>query len=263
MQPDIAYPSFRLDMPFHDYLAVDAVSKSALKRLITHSPAHSRLPVEPSAAIDLGSAIDTMVFEPHLFAEQFFLAAETVRRGTKAWAALEEQANGRTILLPAQADAIHAMHNALLAHDAAREIMSGAQFQASLFWRYGEHQHPAKARLDILNTEIGCIADLKTTKDVSANPFYNRVRDNLYHVQQAHYINGVREVYGIDLPFVFIAVETEPPYGVMTWELPFELARRGQQLLDYGLERYDQCRISGEWPCYPQTIQKLQRINYG
>jgi exodeoxyribonuclease VIII len=107
-------------------------------------------------------------------------------------------------------------------------------------------------------TERGVIVDLKTTRDASPDGFAKSVAQYRYHVQAAFYSDGYRAAFG-EAPrgFVFIAVETEPPYLVAVYVASETMAQRGRIEYQTDLDTFRRCQDADTWPGYsdaPLTI---------
>lgn len=58
--------------------------------------------------------------------------------------------------------------------------------------------------------------------------------------------------------FIFVAVETEPPYGIACYEMAAEDLRVGQVRYRQALRTYQECLASNTWPSYPEQIRTLE-----
>ena len=114
---------------------------------------------------------------------------------------------------------------AVRSHPAAAAVLDEADSEVSIFWQCDRFGIQRKARLD--TTRGGVIADLKTCRDASPQPFARDVASLLYHVQAANYVDGYRTGFGRDPEsYLFIAVESEPPHGVADQSANRELTSR-------------------------------------
>lgn len=246
------------EIPFAEYLAMDAVSQSTLKRLLSQSPAHCRIPVEETPEMAFGTAFHTLLLEPERFDSEYFLLPDNIRRGTKVWEIAEKESAGRAMLKPDDADRLSAMRDAVLNHRAASALLSDGRPEVSCFWTDADTGLQCKGRFDWLSP-LGCIVDIKTTTDASPEAFQRRVANSLYHLQAAMYQEGYAANHGGQaIDFVFIAVEKTPPYGVACYELPAEFIAAGSELLRQGLESYASCKAKDEWPGYSPHIELLE-----
>lgn len=190
------------------------------------------------------------------------------------WSDVREQweaANGhRTVLTPDEWDMVHRMRDAVMAHPAAAALLSAGKAEQSVFWRddataefdpqTGEVREGllCKCRPDWLRPD-NIIVDLKRAIDASPEGFQRRAYYQYrYHVQAAHYSNGVEAATGRPVPaFVFIACEPEPPYAVGVYQVSAELMAEGRQAAETDLATLAACQRIGKWPGYPQQIVEI------
>ncbi len=79
-----------------------------------------------------------------------------------------------------------------------------------------------------------------------------------YGVQAAWYSHGVEQSTGIrPEAFIFIAVETEAPYGVGVYAADAELIDHGWRLCQRDLQKIADCREADRWPSYSDAIETL------
>ncbi|NDF27696.1 MAG: M28 family peptidase, partial [Nitrosopumilaceae archaeon] len=85
-----------------------------------------------------------------------------------------------------------------------------------------------KIRCDLITMNGKYILDLKTTVDSSKEKFTKTFMSLGYWMQAAHYVATAR-LAGINVErFIFIAVETKPPYSVALYELTKKTTVRAQ-----------------------------------
>jgi hypothetical protein len=146
------------------------------------------------------------------------------------------------------------MRHALMKHSEARELIEGAIYEQSYFWKDEHSGLMVKARPDILHRNM--IVDLKTCSDPSPRGFSNAMAYGGYHIQGAIIRDGVRELEGRDIPNVInIAIEPEYPYSVAVYPIHEEALEIGHQKYKQTLLDMKQCFDSKVWPDYEiQTI---------
>ena len=103
------------------------------------------------------------------------------------------------------------------------------------------------------------VVDLKTTTDARPGAFSQSVARLGYHVQAAHYLDGVNAVRGDGAAeqFVFLAVEKDPPYGVLVGALDAEDIERGRDACRRGINRVAWCLENDKWPGYSSRVHRL------
>jgi exodeoxyribonuclease VIII len=248
------------DLSSGEYHAHPARSKSYLWRLYSGTPAHAELGVvESKPAMDLGTAVHLAALEPHLFGERIIRGPDD-RRGNKWKDALEEgAAYGKLVLTSGDYD------KALRMGDAARRIPVVRQLsespilaEPSAFWTDGETGIECRCRPDVYSPAFELMGDLKTTSDASA-AFWARNAANLgYHAQEAWYSDGWQEAGGGNVEgFIFVCIETEFPHLSAVYELAPRAVEEGKAAMRKALLTYKECRESGLFPGYPETVQEL------
>jgi len=98
-----------------------------------------------------------------------------------------------------------------------------------------------KAMLDRLvmrDDKPAIIIDWKTTQDATAAGFARSIARYGYAQQAAWYIDMVQAVYGVRVPFLFVAVESSAPYSVGLYTLPADQIDAARQLNERTLKAY-------------------------
>lgn len=245
------------------YHAIDAMSASGAKKIL-RSPAHYAMskahPMEPTPAMIFGTLCHTAVLESHKLTEISACKPEGIdRRATQGkadWAAFEAKSAGKLIADTETFARVWAVADAVEGHPAARALLQDAQREVSVLWRSGEDAIPCKSRFDAVKP--GLVIDLKTCQDASPGAFAKSVANFQYHLQAAAYCEAYESAYGAaPEAFVFIAVESEAPHGVAVYVLDDEALSSGRRLWAEALMRYRDCKASGLWPAYAETIETL------
>jgi exodeoxyribonuclease VIII len=251
--------TIRHDLTNAEYHASPAISKSGLD-LIRRAPylyAYRREnPQEQTPAMRLGSLTHTVVLEPEVFAHSVIARPEGIDRRTSAgkadWAAFELEAEGREIITNEEGAKLAAIRDAVRSHPAAAKALAGSPvIEQSIFW--DADGIACRCRPDCV-TEKGVIVDLKTTRDASPDGFAKSVAQYRYHVQAAFYSDGYRAAFG-ESPrgFVFIAVETEPPYLVAVYVASETMTSRGRIEYQADLDTFRECLATDTWPGYSSS----------
>jgi exodeoxyribonuclease VIII len=244
-------------LAFENYLARDAVSKTQLWTLHTRSPAHARVEKEQSNAMAMGVAVHCAVLEPDCFRERFVRGPDD-RRGNKWKEAIEE--HGARLLTAGDYDDALAIRDALMHEPVIRQITGAAETlrEASAFASCPETGLAVRCRPDAWQMQLGLMADLKTTTDARPEQFARRVEQFGYHAQEAHYTDTWTAAGGGDISaFVFIAVETKPPYAYALYELEPSAVVEGRLRLQQAKATWAECARTGVWPGYAREIQPL------
>lgn len=253
-------PPCAVAMPERDYHARPELNASRLKLFrkaacLAKAPPHR----EPTPSMVLGSAVHCLVLEGEdEFVKRFPVAPECNRRtkaGKAAWEAfLAAQASlgpGITAITAAQQGTVCRMAEQVCLHGEARDLLDCARIrEVSLFGRLDGVM--CKARLDAVSS-TGLVLDLKTCADASPLGFRHSCRTYCYWLQAVHYLRLANLVWVLDHEFVFIAVETAPPYLVAVTRLgPRTMEHAMQEHADL-LSRYAECQATDVWPGIDST----------
>lgn len=263
-------PGVYRGIPAETYHALDAISSTFLKRIITASPAHAREDqlegIEPTDDMNIGSGGHCCLFTPTEFDEQF-VCSEVCSKAKADGRPCENGGKilsdgrwycgvhgkglvndaGKTILTPDHMARVTGVCSAVRSDAKAAAILEEAtEFELSLLWIDAETGLLCKARLDILCGKTGIIPDLKVCRGIRFfnDDFFNRA----YHVQMAHYMEGAL-ANGIpaDLSAI-IAVESARPHCVATPELPPQTLRDGLDDWHLAMETAKRCLDADSWP---------------
>ena len=263
-----------------EYHALDYVSKSHLD-LVDKSPFHywdryinpDRVIPEPTKQMIIGSAFHSLVLEPDVFETEFIVEAvdapkrptATQRNAKKPsnqtldaiafWESFGNKAKGKTILSLEDIERLTIMKQRIVEHPAASTILnlSGVAEQ-SYQWKDEKTGELCKSRPDFHTDDGTLIVDLKTTSDASELGFQKSVHNFRYHVQAGFYLRSIKEAQ----QFVFIAVETKPPYLVAVYNASTDMINAGNRVADKNLETLANCRKSGKWIGYSEEITTLE-----
>jgi hypothetical protein len=155
-------------MPAEAYHAIDALGSTDIKRLL-RSPAHYQpgraRSAEPTDAMVIGTAIHLAVLEPERFALEVVQRPTFDRRttiGKAAFAAWTAEHAGRLALDAEDFDTVRRSADSVLAHPAARALLSEGAPEVSLRW-----DDPALAIAWPLEA-LGGVAPSLSAKDAQA-----------------------------------------------------------------------------------------------
>jgi len=248
-------PGLYPDMSRDDYDKVDAAHYSILKHfhLSAKEARHQELNrPEPTAAMDLGNALHTAVWEPDLLNDRYAAAPEVDRRtkvGKATWAAFQVEHPDHIILRAQEWESVVAMRDAVRAWPTARKLIeSPGVNEASLFWM--QEDFFCKARLDRYCKDDGwpCIVDIKTTSRISVHGFSTQCYELGYHIQMGFYYSGLDALASAQRRYKVIVVENSAPWDVRVCEPSLRMVELGKKLSNAYLLQYKDCVASGSWP---------------
>ena len=248
-----------LGLSNEEYHSGPGISKSQLDD-IAESPAtyiwRKSAPVdeEKLKALDMGTALHCLLLEPEEFKDRFIIAPEFNRR-TNAGKDEEKEflANcaelGKTIMAAEEGRKLQLMRESVFAHPDARWLLEqDGLCEGSLYWTDRETGELCRCRPDRMLTGHPILADVKKVDDMSR--LRRHVEEFRYHVQDAMYSDGYREIYGEIPDFIFIAVSSSIEcgrYPVRVRPLEQEWKEEGKDLYRRDLRKFHECRVNNDW----------------
>jgi len=232
---------------FAEYVARKGINATLLKQVRT-SLLHYKWALEndrpDTPAMMLGRAVHTCVFEPDKFPLEYAVY-KGARRAGKDWDAFEAANAGRTILKVNEYDHCLAIRDAVRSHPLVKPYLREGKAEMSLTWKDEDFGFECKGRLDWA-TFVLC--DLKTARDVAVHRFASNSYGLGYHLQGAFYVDGYEAVTGERLPFVILAVESNPPHDVAVYRLDDDLVEAGRAEYKGALNLIRIAMKTGVWP---------------
>lgn len=247
-------PGVYNDIDFKDYVRIDALNHSKLKKFMDNSPAHYKYMVdndivEESDALSEGRIYHTAVLEPEKYEKNFIHTPKnwkdykpifTEAQIKKLEKDPERIFDGRTKESKIINEAFNAkfeelkednpklevvdylihwkaqqIRNNLLSNKVTKKIINESMKEVTLVWIDEETQVKCKARLDCDNEDKGYFADLKKTRDAHPYRFAYDFRKHNYYSQFAFYASGCKALKHKELKAVMVmAVEDFEPFYV-------------------------------------------------
>lgn len=235
-------PGVYHDIPFQEYLAWDAFSKSQVPSML-RSPKHwQRFMASPpkTDALRQGSVTDCLVFEPHLFDSQYWVKpAEYVndKGESKKWsgnanvckdATAKAAAAGKVAITRQEKQLALLWKRAVMNHRTAKQFLNHGTPQVSCVWVDPDTGVTCKCRFDWLSSPI---VDLKTTVDASLDGFPREANKYFYYVQGAMYSDAWFILKDERKAFMIVAVEKSAPFCVGVYHF-------GNKSLTVGRKQY-------------------------
>lgn len=266
------------DMPFDEYLAVDALSSTGM-RLMARSPWHYKnaLPVTPTRPMLRGSLAHCAVLEPDALASRYIIVPEDApRRPTQAqwgaknpsapslaamdwWRDFEAKAKQLQVVTFDEYSITQQQLAALKAEPYLRDLFARGFAECSVFWIDKATGVYCKARPDFVqpvDARSVRLAELKTAADESPDGFSRSVTSLGYHRARAHYIDGFQQATGLKVvEYVFAVVTNAPPVLAVPYWLDDEDARQGEDECAELRERFAYCMSENRWPAYGEGPQ--------
>jgi exodeoxyribonuclease VIII len=273
-------PGWYRDVSNTDYHRGSGTSSTTIKKYIDSNQEvidYERQHPKPSSdAMEKGSALHVLVLEPEKASDEIAVMPSlnlrtNASKEAKAIFLLENE--GKIILKPEDYDKAAAMADRVKSHPFASALLDGSINESSVYWWYNcmdpddqeEYKIFLKVRPDALSPAHNAIIDLKSTADASYSGFAKTIVNFGYHLSAAMYAEGVNQCKPLLKEtgciaynhFVFIAVESEPPYSVAVYELPATAMDHGRTLYRQALYRLHKFR-QADWKGYPLEIREIE-----
>jgi exodeoxyribonuclease VIII len=244
----------------NDYHSSPGISSSQLKPALKsmelyHESYLGNVPFKETEAMRLGTAVHKLTLEALDFPNEIAVSKKFGRTN----AAKEEKeefyaANkGKTIITHEQYDKCRGMRDSLMGLNEIQYIFQDGEPELSGY--YKDHAAVRNESTYMLckyrpdwRTDW-CIADVKSTTNVSADAFSKTINEFFYHLSAAHYLEGDRVLEGTDhRQFLFLCVEPEYPYEAAIYRLGQESLELGENLRRMVLPKIKQGRETKNWP---------------
>lgn len=250
------------------YEEIDAVNHSLLKWYF-RSPAHVKHVMENgterSEAMSRGTLLHLAILEPHKL--EGVMVYDKLDGRTKAGKAqaqeLEEaQAAGVLTAPKAELERVAAMAESVFAHHDASKIVK-AVTQTEMLLQGELCGMKCKGLADFYSEPGEFLGDLKTTsKDARFFSFQREAANFHYYTQAAFYLMLCAKM-GIKADaFIWIVVESEPPYAVCCHPLSDVTKAACDLAIESLLERHKTCQMLNQWPAYGDPMQPLDAPDY-
>lgn len=245
-------------MPYREYQALHGRSITQLKEL-KRSPRHYKYRLanpKETVALKLGTAAHTAVLEPERFSRDYAIWAERTESGNlrprngKFWDTFEQQHRGKTIITIHEYEDVLAIQSAVRGDAVAMRYLESGDPEVSMQWLLDGRL--CKGRLDWLSTIDGepALVGLKTARDCRHFVFGNAAAKLGYHLQWAYYFDGYTTIKGDGVVprVVEIVVESDAPYSVAVYQIPFDIIEQGREEYQDLLSQLAECEAKNDWP---------------
>jgi hypothetical protein len=210
--------------------------------------------------LDIGTALHLAALEyDHLAERTVVIEADSYR--TKAAQEARDGAwfAGRIPLLTEDMRLVTRLHDALLAHPLAADIISHPEGDSELTYTWEWEGVPCKARVDRRVPLF--LADLKTASSASPDAFQRAILRDGHHIRAAWYRDGWREATGEQMRYVFVVVSKREPHLVALYEIDAQSTEWGRRQYRRALREFRAGLEAGRWLGYAEGEDKINTIN--
>lgn len=273
-------PGWYRDLNNERYHGSAGVSSTRIKTLIDRTPAHYLQglsePDTSTVSKERGKAFHVLTLEPHLAEQELFVMPELnlrTKAGREQKAALLAEHEGKAILKPEQHEQAKAMAEAARSHETAGILLQDIIVESSVYWWYGstdpddgtQYRQMAKVRPDALNPAHNIVIDLKSAEDATYSGFQKAIAKYYYHLSAAMYLQGVNQCRELlqqtgcfaYTKFIWIVVESKPPYTVGVYEADPEMLELGRVLFQRAMHQLHRAKSAG-FPGLPAEVRVIE-----
>jgi len=248
--------------------------------------------VEATEAMNFGSAFHTMLLEPELFEKEYIvdniplpelddfpllkdLKAEFGDASGKemfeankeikfrqeqnrifAKNLFESSSRGKIVLSKKHHEILIAMKESVERHPQASDLIKGAVYENSIFWRDPHTDVLCKTRPDIWHDDM--TVDLKTAASADERSFISSMVKYGYHMQSAMNFEGILHATGKAVKnHAFIVVEKTFPFCVAVYILDETALETARSIFKNTLIKFKASKENGEWQGYKTTTVSL------
>lgn len=256
---------------YHECVGISKSAIGPLNKSIKHWQKYVKDGHKASEAKTIGSILHCLTLEKDKFDDYFLKSPDCYRRSKvekEIWATFNEK------LTTTQKDAYtekmlitaENMYKSLMESPNNKKLLRGI-YEIACFWVDPDTGVLCKCKFDVIGTTSGLATDLKKTQDASEVEFIRSVYKFTYHVQEAFYLDGIREaikqsgiVPDFKLPkkMVFVAVEEEEPHFTNRLTIPEDFVENGREKYKMALKRYAEFLQTQKAVAYTEEVKEMR-----
>ena len=241
-----------------EYHSHPALSASLAKLIVQRSPLHAwtasralnpDFEEEHKDEFDLGHVVHSLVLEGDE-SKLVIVEKDDWRTKEAREAKLAARETGKTPILARKMPQVRAVVQAVkdcIAGSELAGIFEGAHIEQPIMWQEGAIA--CRCKPDLLSADRAIVLDLKTTTNAEPNAFIRQITALGYDIQNDFYLRGTKAKH-----FIFLPVETEPPYATSLVALGPQMLEIASKKVDFALSIWDACMRSGKWSGYSNQI---------
>ena len=215
-------------------------------------------PQESTPQMRWGNLVHSVVLEPDRF-ERECVVWDGNKRGNAYKDFIANTPEGKQIITAEEAMLLESTIDAVRHNKAVMDLFKDCHKECSFLWETPEYGK-AKARMDGYNPN--CIAELKTTADVSPTGFQRTAAKLLYHVRAGWYQCAVRAIIGKLIPVYVACIEADPPHDIVIYEYSEEALAVGRDVSQAIAKQYRECEKNGVYPGVCEDVRTLKLPNW-
>jgi hypothetical protein len=257
--------------PEHEYRYWAAANYSAIKEF-QNTPLHVYQyltdPPPATPAMELGNALHTAILEPDRFSKRYVrgAAGNLTRKGPREENNQIKADNpSKQLIRDADWPKIVSMRDAVWRHPRAREVLSGDGLnECAYLWADPATGLACKAKVDRIGMSREgwpCVVDYKTFGErggkLTTHAIESVIYDRLYHIQAAHYLNGLNAIQPFQRRYILMMQEKAAPFAVRMVEIDFAAMELGKRQVARWLKQLKRCQDTGRWPGWSEDFDPM------
>ena len=245
---------------YHSSAGISRTGIKEFKRSPRHfwykyvNPDYKRSPTASGSALEFGSALHTYVLEKNKFDNDYFISEKNPHHGSstegrKFKTDMLLKSKHKILIDDSDFSTIKSMSDSINSDDEARELITGATYEKSIYWIDPDTQLLCKCRPDIIHDNF--IVDLKTTADASYKEFQRSFYNYGYHLQVAMIQQGFEHALNKSMRnFIDLAVEKTEPFSTAVYLIDESTLQHGIDEFKHYLVAIKECIDNDSWPSY-------------
>ncbi len=214
-------------------------------------------PIKQTPAMLTGSAVHTLILEGRQKYDNEYIVSpkfdKRTKQGKADFAQFQEDSAGKTIITHEQNYVAEMCNVSISNHLEANQLFQNGIPELSGFFEY--EGVPCKIRPDYLLNSI--IVDLKTTSSgISQADFSRTCAQYKYDIQTGLYQKGMELITGDYHEFIFVVVQSVPPFNVAIFEPDEDFLDSGAEKVERLIQKYKNCVDTDKWT-EQKSIQQL------
>ena len=255
-----------------EYHSGPELSSSIARKIINLSPKHVRWmldnPRPKTPAFAMGGCLHGLVLEPSKVESEFGEKPDQIDGNgprtnayKEAFAEMEAQYPEKQWLSASDYDTCCEMAESCLDHPVVSAYLAEVDAIIEGSGYFTMEGADCRIRPDYFLPDADVVIDLKSTMDGSKKGFASSVRTYGYAQQACFYMEGLRMLGYSPKQFIFVAVEKKPPYVVSVYSLRGSDIDRHREDMRRACQLWTQCKSSGIWPGYSDSVETLDLSN--
>ncbi len=246
------------------------LSKSVID-LILSSPRHFHYKflnpksyrVSESKSQSRGTDVHTMLLELPIFKSRYLCGPEGKNRNHVPFKNMVTD-NPDNIILPfTEYKMLEAIYDSVFQQKLGRYFLQlEGSPEVSCYWIDPEFNQLLKCRPDKLIESEKIVVDIKTTSILGKFKFERHASELNYHRSAALTLRGLKILTGNDYTYIFLVVETKPPFNVACYSYCEDDIATGNLEIDKAIKKYQECQKLNSWPGYSDNIQSISLPNW-